>query len=149
MNGRALGLSRKCPEPVAVCVSPVRAGYICSTISECLCCVQAPNAAVSVEGMPFERQSCDLEGSGLEKLRRFSADRGANVLDPVPEDNACAGDQNTSNNSQPEYYMLPTTQSSAAAGALSLSNCCCRVLGKQLRLIALCWCILLFLRASV
>lgn len=62
--------------------------------------MQAPSSAANGQGVPFERQSCDLEGSGLEQLRRFSADRAANDLDPVPEDDACGTDQNTSHNRQ-------------------------------------------------
>lgn len=93
--------------------------------------MQAAEATINGRGLPYERQSYDHEGSGLEKLRRFSADRGVNGLEPVPE-NVLSTDQNTSHNSQAasiyrdssQHLSIAAPAPSDMAGMLSSPKLC-------------------------
>lgn len=72
----------------------------------------------ALQAVPYVRQSSDLDASGLEKLRRFTANEGPKALQPVEENETCARDQNTSCNSQSvRGEALPAQPSNA--GALS------------------------------
>jgi hypothetical protein len=81
--------------------------------------MQGPDANTA-QGVPFVRQSSDHEGSGLEKLRRFTADQGVNELEPVMEGSTCSGDQNTSSDGQDGSSIVPTSQTNTVVGVLSL-----------------------------
>jgi hypothetical protein len=86
--------------------------------------LQVSDSAVDEKNAPYVRQSCDLEASGLEKLRRFAADDPEQELQPAPEDNSRgAANQHHSPKKQAQYTLVPLAQPCNIAGMLYLPSC--------------------------